>query len=67
MRRFRLCIGSGFGVADREEVNCHMLCEQDLCQSSNELHDNGERDFGSGLCLREVPTLHLREQDHHLH
>ena len=42
MRCFRLCSGSGFGAVDREEANCHMLCEYDPCQSSDELQDNGE-------------------------
>ena len=67
MRRFRLCNGSGLGAPDREEADGHMLREQDPCQSSNELQDDGEGAFGSGLRIREVLALHLGEQDHHLH
>ena len=67
MRRFRLCNGSSFGTTNREEANCHMLHEQDPCQSSNKLHEDGERAFDSGLHLREVLALHLGDQDHHLH
>ena len=67
MQRFRLCSWSGFGATYREEAKYHMLCEQDPCQSLDVLHGNGEGAFGSGLRLREVPTLHLGEQDHHLH
>ena len=44
-----------------------MLREQDPCQSSDELHDDREGAFGNDLRLIEVPTLHLREQDYHLH
>ena len=44
-----------------------MLCEQDPGQSSDELHDHGEGAFGSGLRIKEVLTLHLGEQDHHIH
>ena len=66
MRRFKLHSGSSLGASDREEVDGHMLCEQDPCRSSDELHDK-ERAFGSGLRIREVLTVHLGEQDHHLH
>ena len=59
--------GSGHGAADREEANCHMPCDQDPCRSLNELHQDREGAFGSGLCIRALPTLHLGKQDHHLH
>ena len=44
-----------------------MLCKQDPHRSSNKLHDYGERAFGGGLRTREVPALHLGEQDYYLH
>ena len=44
-----------------------MLCKKDPRRSSNKLHDYGERSFGGGLCTREVPALHLGEQDFYLH
>ena len=44
-----------------------MIHEQDPCQSSDELHDDGEGAFGSGLRIREVLALHIGEQDHHLY
>ena len=44
-----------------------MLCKQDPCRSSNKLHDYGQRDFGGGLRTREVPVMHLGEQDRYLH
>ena len=66
MRRFKLCSGSGFGIVDREETNCHILRKKALCQSSYELHDDGEGVFGSGLHRREVPALYLGELHHHL-
>ena len=61
---FKLCSGRSFGAANREAANCHMLCEQDPSWSSNKLHDDEEGAFASGLCFREVMTLHLGEQDH---
>ena len=51
---------------NREEANSHILCKQDLCRSLDELHNNEEGARGSGLHIREVTTLHLGEQDHHL-
>ena len=44
-----------------------MLCKQDTRQSSNKLHDDGERAFGGGLRTREVLALHLGEQDYYLY
>ena len=67
MRHFRLCNGSGFGTMTRQEADGHMLCKQDPRQSSNKLHDYGERAFGDGLRTREVLNIHLGEQDHYLH
>ena len=58
---------SSFGAVDREEANYYMLRDHDPCRSSDELHNNGEGAFGSGLCLSIVLNLHLGEQDHHLH
>ena len=67
MRHFRLCSRSSFRAADREEANFHMLRKQDPYRSLDKLHDDKEEAFGSGIHLREVPTLHLEEQDQHLH
>ena len=61
MWRFRLYSGSGLGTTDREQANCHMLCEQDPCRSSDELQDDEKRAFCSGLHIREVSALHLGE------
>ena len=66
MQRFRLRSGSGLGAMTRQEADSHMLCKQDSRRSSNKLHDYEERDFGSGLCTREVPDIHLGEKDHYL-
>ena len=67
MQHFKQCSGSDLGAVDREEANCHMLHEQDPCQSLDELHNDGEGAFGNGLRLIEVPALHLGEQDYYLH
>ena len=58
---------SNFGAADGDEVNCHMLHEQDTFRSSDSLHDDIRGALGSDLCLREVPVLYLGEKDHHLY
>ena len=44
-----------------QEANYYMLREQDTCQSSYALHNDGEGDTSSSLCLREILVLHLRE------
>ena len=67
MQCFGLCSGSGLGAAYREETDGHVLREQDPWLSLDELHDDGEGAFGSGLRIKEVPAVHLWEQDHHLH
>ena len=54
-------------AADGKEVDSHMLCKQDRLRSLDELHNDEERAFGSGLPIIKVPALHLVEQDHHLH
>ena len=63
----RLRIGSGLGPTIRQETDGYMLCKQDPCRSSNKLHDDGKRAFGGRLRTREVPAVHLREQDRYLH
>ena len=67
MQCFRLCSGSGLGAAYREETDGHMLREQDPRRSLDELDNDEEGAFGSGLRIKEVPPVHLGEQDHHLH
>ena len=67
MGRFKLCSESSLGAEDSEEADNHILCEQDPCQSSDEILDDGERAFDNGLLIREVLAVHLGDQDHHLH
>ena len=56
----------GQRLETKPTAEVHMLCKQDACGSSNELHNNRKGGFGGGLRTRDVLAIHLGEQDHYL-